>query len=266
MKLPAFLHVYLLRHVQVALNSLGRLYRAPLASLMTAGVIGIALALPAGLYLLTGNLQRLSTQWDGGANLSVFLHHTVSIKQAEALKNKLQAWPEIEKLQLITPQQARDLCLPPLLRALELDPFLPENENAKAHMQSMLTEIHQQFIDSVKKGRGDRLDTTVDGLFSGLIWTGETAVNIGLVDVAVPDIIGVDHQHRALAATVQAAGGIDTHLALTGDTQLFTALLGVVAHRLGVEALTTGRAVSAQIGAEEDVIFIVRHTVLPLKI
>ncbi len=63
-----------------------------------------------------------------------------------------------------------------------LDPFLPENENAKAHMQTMLTEIHQQFINSVKKGRGDRLDTSVKDLFSGLIWTGETAVNIGLID------------------------------------------------------------------------------------
>jgi len=63
-----------------------------------------------------------------------------------------------------------------------LDPFLPENEVAKAHMQTMLTEIHQQFINSVKKGRGDRLDTSVDGLFSGLVWTGEAAVNIGLVD------------------------------------------------------------------------------------
>jgi len=63
-----------------------------------------------------------------------------------------------------------------------LDPFLPENETAKAHMQTMLTEIHQQFINSVKKGRGDRLKTSVDGLFSGLVWTGETAVNIGLVD------------------------------------------------------------------------------------
>jgi len=63
-----------------------------------------------------------------------------------------------------------------------LDPFLPENENAKAHMQTMLTEIHQQFIESVKQGRGDRLDTSVEGIFSGLIWTGEAAVEIGLVD------------------------------------------------------------------------------------
>ncbi len=106
MRLPVFLHVYLQRHAQVALNSLGRLYRTPLASLMTAGVIGIALALPAGLYLLTGNLQRLSTQWDGGANLSVFLQHDVSIEQAQALERKLRTWPEIEQLELITPQQA----------------------------------------------------------------------------------------------------------------------------------------------------------------
>jgi len=63
-----------------------------------------------------------------------------------------------------------------------LDPFLPEDEKTKAHMQTMLSEIHQQFIDSVKEGRGDRLDTSVEGVFSGLIWTGETAVNIGLVD------------------------------------------------------------------------------------
>lgn len=63
-----------------------------------------------------------------------------------------------------------------------LDPFLPENEKAKAHMQTMLSEIHQQFIDAVKQGRGDRLDSSVDGIFSGLIWTGEAAVDIGLVD------------------------------------------------------------------------------------
>ena len=63
-----------------------------------------------------------------------------------------------------------------------LDPFLPINEDTTAHMQVMLSEIHQQFIDAVKKGRGDRLDTSVEGLFSGLIWTGESAVNIGLID------------------------------------------------------------------------------------
>ena len=63
-----------------------------------------------------------------------------------------------------------------------LDPFLPEDEKVRAHMQGMLTEIHQQFIESVRNGRGERLKTDTEGLFSGLIWTGETAVEIGLVD------------------------------------------------------------------------------------
>lgn len=63
-----------------------------------------------------------------------------------------------------------------------LDPFLPVDENARAHMQTMLSEIHKQFIESVKTGRGDKLDTSVEGLFSGLIWTGKRAVEIGLVD------------------------------------------------------------------------------------
>lgn len=63
-----------------------------------------------------------------------------------------------------------------------LDPFMPENEETKEHLQLMLGEIHKQFINAVKEGRGDRLDTSVEGLFSGLIWTGSDAVKIGLID------------------------------------------------------------------------------------
>jgi len=106
MKLPRFLHNWITRHAQVALNSLGRLYRTPLSSLMTSAVIAIALALPSSLYLLTGNLQRLSTQWDGNTNLSLFLHRSVSLQQADALQKKLAQMPEIDSLQLITPEQA----------------------------------------------------------------------------------------------------------------------------------------------------------------
>lgn len=62
------------------------------------------------------------------------------------------------------------------------DPFSPVNPVAKAHLQSMLGEIHQQFINAVETGRGDRLDLKTPGLFSGLVWTGEKAKQIGLVD------------------------------------------------------------------------------------
>ncbi len=62
-----------------------------------------------------------------------------------------------------------------------LDPFLPEDAGQKAHLQIMLDEVHRHFIDAVKQGRGDRLSHQAD-LFSGLIWTGEKAIELGLVD------------------------------------------------------------------------------------
>ncbi|MEM7563905.1 MAG: S49 family peptidase [Pseudomonadota bacterium] len=62
-----------------------------------------------------------------------------------------------------------------------LDPFLPEHAEQKAHLQTMLDEVHQHFINSVKTGRGDRLQETED-LFSGLVWSGEKAIALGLVD------------------------------------------------------------------------------------
>lgn len=63
-----------------------------------------------------------------------------------------------------------------------LDPFAPVDEKVNQHMKAMLQDIHQQFIDAVKTGRGDRLKQDVEGLFSGLIWTGEQSLEIGLVD------------------------------------------------------------------------------------
>jgi cell division transport system permease protein len=94
------------RHAQVALDSLGRLYRNGVASLMTAAVIGIALAMPTGLFLLLDNLNRLSGSWDGQASLSVFLRQEINSDTARQLADSLATWPEIGSVQLITPQQA----------------------------------------------------------------------------------------------------------------------------------------------------------------
>lgn len=62
-----------------------------------------------------------------------------------------------------------------------LDPFLPEKPEQVEHVQKMLDETHQQFINVVKEGRGKRLRETPE-IFSGLFWTGEEAVRLGLVD------------------------------------------------------------------------------------
>lgn len=62
-----------------------------------------------------------------------------------------------------------------------LDPFSPQTDRQRAHAQDMLDQVHRQFIDVVKAGRGKRLRETPD-LFSGLYWTGQEAIDLGLAD------------------------------------------------------------------------------------
>ncbi|WP_100635934.1 signal peptide peptidase SppA [Marinomonas polaris] len=62
-----------------------------------------------------------------------------------------------------------------------LDPFAPMTEEAKVKWQAVLDETHQQFINAVKEGRGDRLVIT-DDVFSGMVFTGSQAIKIGLID------------------------------------------------------------------------------------
>ena len=62
-----------------------------------------------------------------------------------------------------------------------LDPFLPVDPKQKAAVQSMLTEVHLQFIAAVKGGRGDRLKASPE-IFSGMVWTGAKSVELGLAD------------------------------------------------------------------------------------
>ncbi len=62
-----------------------------------------------------------------------------------------------------------------------LDPFSPLDPKQRAHAQQMLDDIHAQFIDVVKRGRGDRLKADPQ-IFSGLVWTGERSIELGLAD------------------------------------------------------------------------------------
>ncbi len=64
-----------------------------------------------------------------------------------------------------------------------LDPFQPEKPEETEFWRGVLATTHRQFIESVKRGRGDRLQTEGHPeLFSGLIWSGEQALELGLVD------------------------------------------------------------------------------------
>ncbi|NRB41605.1 MAG: S49 family peptidase [Pseudomonadales bacterium] len=78
-----------------------------------------------------------------------------------------------------------------------LDPYQPAKESDKVFWQKSLEIIHQQFITQVKNGRGDRLKES-DDLFSGLIWSGEQALEMGLIDglgsagFVARDVIGAE--------------------------------------------------------------------------
>lgn len=62
-----------------------------------------------------------------------------------------------------------------------LDPFSPQDAKQKEHAQVLLNDVHKQFIDVVRKGRGDRLKDDPE-LFSGLMWTGQRSIALGLAD------------------------------------------------------------------------------------
>ena len=62
-----------------------------------------------------------------------------------------------------------------------LDPFSPQSEKQREYAQAMLNVVHKQFIDVVRAGRGKKLKESPE-LFSGLFWTGQQAVEMGLAD------------------------------------------------------------------------------------
>lgn len=63
-----------------------------------------------------------------------------------------------------------------------LDPFSPQKEEEVNHVKTLLKQLHDNFINVVKEGRGDRLQLSNEKLFSGFIWAGEEAIKLGLVD------------------------------------------------------------------------------------
>ncbi|HLY97353.1 MAG TPA: S49 family peptidase, partial [Sideroxyarcus sp.] len=79
-----------------------------------------------------------------------------------------------------------------------MDPFSPRNPKHEEFTRKLLEDIHQQFIDVVRQGRGKRLKETPE-IFSGLFWTGDKAIKMGLaddygsVDSVARDVIKVEN-------------------------------------------------------------------------
>lgn len=98
---------YVTHHARALLASLGQLLRTPVTTLMTAAVIGIALALPASFYALLKSVESVTAGWQGEmAQISLFLKPSLKEPQAHALAERVRALPEVAHVRYISPQQA----------------------------------------------------------------------------------------------------------------------------------------------------------------
>lgn len=93
-------------HGHSSLSTLGRLSRTPLASAMTLAVIGIAMALPAGLHVLVDNARQLSGTWERALEVSVFLDPGAPAPAAHELAGRLRARAGVGAVRVITADEA----------------------------------------------------------------------------------------------------------------------------------------------------------------
>lgn len=246
----ARLQAFLLHNAQVMIASLGRLYRTPVSTLMTASVIGIALALPAGLLVLLDNLQRVSTGWDGSATISVFLQQSVNAAAAEKLGQEFLSWPEIRDVRVIQ----RDAALEEFrarsgfdiaLDALEENP-LPAVlviQPGDAHTEAGTARLLLDKLQMRSEVDMAQLDLQWVKRFTALMQLGKRGVLIvgALLGLAVLLIVGntirLDIQNRKAEIVVtKLIGGTDAFIRRPFlHTGLWYGLLGAVLAWLLVE-------------------------------
>jgi cell division transport system permease protein len=97
---------YLARHAHALLSSAGHLTRAPIATLFTVVVMGLALALPLGLEVLVRNVRAATGDFSGAVSVSVYLKTGVSESRAQQLARQARERPGVGAVQLITATQA----------------------------------------------------------------------------------------------------------------------------------------------------------------
>lgn len=98
--------MFFISHVRQALGSLGELWRQPVASIMTIGVLGLSITLPSTLYILVKNTEKITAGWDQASEISLFLTQNTDEASAQQLLTRLSTWPEIDKITFIPASDA----------------------------------------------------------------------------------------------------------------------------------------------------------------
>lgn len=179
------LHNYFLRHLQVMLYSLGQLWRTPAASAMTILVIGIALALPAGLYVLLKNVEQVSSQWEDANQISLFLHHNTPDQRGRQLAEQLLTWPDVNAVHYQSAQESlaefRQLSgLDSLLDTLPHNPLPPVIIIQPTAQQNESEALHSllQRLQNMQEVELAKLDMEWLQRLRSLNETGERGISI----------------------------------------------------------------------------------------
>ena len=98
--------VWLMQHAQACVFSLGQLWKNPLNALLTTAVVGIALSLPAGFYLLLENFQRVASSWDNGAEITLFMKQGVSEERILEISGNIREYPNIREVRYVSAEEA----------------------------------------------------------------------------------------------------------------------------------------------------------------
>ena len=154
---------YLVRHFQVFIHTLGGIFRRPLPTLLTVTVLGITLALPIGLYLLTHNLKLVSSEWQGKPQATVYLKKQATDQDVARLDNWFatqRSW--IVQVQFVEADQALDefklmTGLAKVLDVLDENPLpnmfilqMPETLPVAEYQQQLIQLEEDESVEQLK--------------------------------------------------------------------------------------------------------------------
>jgi cell division transport system permease protein len=100
------IRAYFARHAQTLVGSLGRIVKQPFATLMTMGVVAVALALPLSLNLFLANVRTVAGNWNDAFDLSVYMDKSASAARVASLTKQLRQRGDVAAVRVITAEQA----------------------------------------------------------------------------------------------------------------------------------------------------------------
>lgn len=247
------INYYLSRHMQAGLNSLGKLSRTPVASIITCLVIGIALALPSALFVVLKNAEMISGSFQQTVKLSLFLKKDATANNVEAFAKTLDKESGIQATHVISPEEGlaelqKQAGFDGTLEALQENPLpwvivvLPSNDyRSPAQLDKLNNQLKANpLVDSVQ------LDMMWVKRLSMLIMLAHRlayalAIFLGLAVLLVVNntIRSATEQHHQEIEVIKLIGG--THGFIRRPflyAGMFYGLLGGAIAWLLVEALT----------------------------